>query len=180
MGLVDIDPKAPNLHLRVFRRAQDLLILVWNKIPQIQDKTPAISAKCLETGQTIQITNFILNPQDSIEDMKEDLSHKVVCVIQESKNRMDDDLNYYLTVSYDDGMLYQSKNIMRSGVFPDTEAEKRHRNVHSFLWDGNNQTWRKAEGIIVETKNGGKTEKHFYQGFVQVPCPKCGYPNTEK
>lgn len=179
MGLVELDPKKPDLNLRVFRRARDLLILFWDKIPQIQDKKPTITAKCLETRQTLQVNNFVLDPQGVLEDAQKN-TERYICAIRESVNHMDDDLNYYLTVSYDDGMISQSKNILRSGVFPDTESEKRHRNVHMFLWDGKNQTWRKQEGILVETSIDGRKEKHFYPGFVQVPCPKCGYPNEEK
>lgn len=173
MGLVEVDPRQPRLKLRVFRRADNLLILLWNNIPHSQGH-PVITAKCIEDGKKLDIQNFIVG--DEVKKLANDLPHKfdgIICLIQETKNGLEYSKNYYVTVSFPS--ISESIKVYRTGVLPDHEAELPDHNIHTFLWDATAQRWRKQEGMEVVVEEGGKTVKRFAALTTVIPCPKCGY-----
>lgn len=169
MSLVDSDRDLPNLNLRVFKRSSKILVLLWNRLADVDGKLPTITAKSFDTHQQLNVTEFILDPQKRTDfgDNLEMDPNTIVCVIQEDKNALDEKQNYYLTVEYEGTEIRQGLRITKAGVLPDHEREDRARNTHNFLWDGKSQMWRKWHGVMVEGK--------FYAGVVPIPCTACGW-----
>jgi len=169
MALVDTNIEMPNLNLRVFKRSGKVLFLLWRRLPATVGKQPIITAVSIDTKQQIELSDYLLDPQNR-DDIGERLQidpNVVICVIQETKNGLDERQNYYVTVDYGCEMLRQSIRVVRAGVYPDHEKEDRAKNIHMNLWDPKSQLWRKQCGVV---HNG-----HFYAGFIQIPCPSCGY-----
>ena len=170
MSLVELPSGRPYLNLRVYRRSGKVLILFWNRLLHIEGKIPSIRAKSIEDGQTVEITDYILDPPPAQVDAEKeptDLLKTIPCLIRETKNGLDERKNYYVTVDYNDGVTSQGIKVHRAGVYPDHDKEDREKNFHSFLWDEKSSTWRKMNGIMVEGK--------FCAAMTIVPCPKCGW-----
>lgn len=184
MSLVEQRVDAPNLNVRVYKRSQKRLVLLWSKLPEvIKPELVKIVAKTLDPAKEdrdnnnqvrmIQIHDFLINPSvGEIGDSFQPGESTIICVINEVKNNLDPEKNYYLTVEYPEHRIRQGLKVVRAGVYPQHEKEDKDKNTHGFLWDGKSQQWRKQEGVMVDGK--------FYAATVIIPCPDCGYNGAHK
>ena len=175
MSLVTSGTSQVNLNVRVYKRSKTHLVLLWSKLPELVDpKQVHISAKSLEpvvnpSNNIVQVREFLINPatEEPGETPTRTDPDTIVCVINETKNNLNPDHNYYITINYPQYNIRQGLRVVRAGVFPEHEKESKEKNVHEFLWDEKSQQWRKKEGIMVDGK--------FYEAVVVVPCPDCGW-----
>lgn len=184
MSLVEPRIDASNLNVRVYKRSQKRLVLLWSKLPEVLDPSAVrITAKSLDPSKedldehgkvrTIFVRELVINPSvEAIGDNFQPSETTIICVINEVKNNLDPEKNYYLTIEYPEQRIRQGLKVVRAGVYPQHEKEDKDKNIHNFLWDGKSQAWRKQEGIMVDGK--------FFPGMVIVPCPSCGFNGVEK
>lgn len=175
MSLVEVDDRTPNLNLRVFTRGGRHLILLWNKLKEIEGQPLSIVANAiLRNDPTFTIPPDAYKLADSLPGTQigTDGAETVICVINENKTRLDGKQKYKITVQYTGTQVSKSIIVHREGVLPPHERELPEKNIHSFLWDEKGQTWRKQNGVM------GK-DNRFYAGVVVMPCPNCGFDGGE-
>lgn len=177
MSLVEIN-SAPVLNLRVFKRGSKKLVLLWNKLAEIEGKQPRIVAKPISfVGQEFEVKKFTLDDDARSDQSREEVGNSlspdqrvVICAIDEDASGLREKEQYSITVSYPDAHIHETKKITGAGVFPPHDKEDRDKNIHNYLWDDKGQSWRKQYGVMHEGK--------FYMPVVIVPCPSCGHdPN---
>lgn len=161
----------PKLSLRVFKRRNTHLVLLWRKIERADPTKVEITFKCLkgeEPDIKLDPDHFVMNePAEMTEQMKV-ANDSVICVVKEELAGIDPALPYYVKVRY--GGLDESIKLMPAGVYPAHENEDREKNLHLFLWDDKTSCWRKATGVkgpngefglavVVVNAQEGKKEK---------------------
>lgn len=174
MSLVETTP-APSLNLRVFKRGSKKLILLWNRLAEIDGKQPRIVAKPISyVGQEFEVKKFTLDDDARSDQSREEVGNSlspdqrvVICAIDEELNSLKEKEQYSVTVSYPEIRIQQTLKVTGAGVFPPHDKEDRDKNIHNYLWDDKRQTWRKQDGIMHEGK--------FCAAVVVVPCPSCGH-----
>lgn len=157
------------LALRVFKRSNNYLVLLWRRLPGADPTKTEISFKEISEGKNpeIKATKFKIDEpllEGNVGEVNVD-RNTVACVLEEEENNLDAKKVYYVKVTY--GGLSEGIRLTPAGVFPSHEREDRKKNVHLMAWDDDSQCWRKITGV-----KGPKGR--FYLGVVQLPCPDCG------
>ena len=142
----------PKLALRVLRRSNKYLALLWKRLDGMSPTDAEITYTRLD-GKSVKKTvtvdhKFISIDEPTIdgEDSRPNVSDEtVVCVVREKDAGIDPTDVYYVKVRC--GQHEEAIRLSPAGVFPSHEKEDREKNVHLYAWDDEKQVWRKACGV---------------------------------
>jgi len=136
-----------NLNLRVYRRTQDNIALLWNKAALTKEQLENIEVYNVTDGEPVKL-DFITS--ESMETVLEEgivaPDETVVMLINHEKNKLDAYTDYKIRVVFDKTIQHEIF-VFGFGVLPPTEKDDKQSNVHLYLWDEENRKWEKAAGI---------------------------------
>jgi len=176
------DPK--KLALRVFKRNNRYLVLLWRRIPGGDPLQTEIVFRSILSDQeslTLSSDHF------SIDEATESTSRKrvedatgmtnmnvsedtMICLIREREAGIDPNGTYYVHVDY--GGARESIRVVPAGTFPSHEQEDKKKNVHHYGWHDESKDWRKISAV-----RGPRGQ--YYMGVMLVD-PKSGKPLDPK
>lgn len=147
----------PKLALRVFKRTNKYLVLLWKRLDGVDPLTAEINFRDLKNPGS---KNLKIDPKfmrineptalgaevggEGLADVNIS-SETVICLINEKEAGLDSTAVYYVKIKY--GAEEEGIRLTPAGVFPSHEREDRQKNHHLYLWDDESQCWRKASGI---------------------------------
>lgn len=147
----------PKLSLRVFKRTNKYLVLLWKRLDGVDPLTAEISFRDLKNPNS---KNLKIDPKfmsinepttlgdaaggESLADVHIS-AETVICLINEKEAGLDSTAVYYVKIKY--GSDEEGIRLTPAGVFPSHEREDRQKNQHLYLWDDESQCWRKASGV---------------------------------
>jgi hypothetical protein len=154
----------PKLALRVLRRSNKYLALLWRRI---DGATPfdaeivytRLDSKSPKKTITIEHKHISIDEPVDGEERPNVNADTVVCIVREKDAGIDPADVYYVRVRI--GQHEEAIRLSPAGVFPSHEKEDRDKNVHHYAWDDEKAVWRKVCG--VRGPNG-----KWYMGVVLV------------
>jgi len=133
------------INLRVFKRDNDSIILLWDRDKlSYDDKNLAIF---IEKNDDFYLAEYIIKLSKDNE--------KVMLGIEYATNSLSPQDKCRVVVGTDKENQFEelaSIDVYPVGVLPETEKDDKEKNFHLMLWDSNQRKWRKAEGIEVNGK----------------------------
>lgn len=141
----------PKLALRVFKRTNKYLILLFRRLDGIDPSQAEISFRALDPkaqpAKTVRVDpKFVLVEQSlEVSDGVNISPETVICMVKEVEAGLDPGAIYYVKVRY--GGEEEGLRVTPAGVFPSHEREDRQKNVHLMGWDDEGQMWRKLSAV---------------------------------
>lgn len=151
----------PKLALRVFKRTNRRLVLLWKRTDGVDPLKAEITFKEIKSSQNGSSARAIkLDPQfmqideptdprdvnnpDDLGDINVS-SETIICLVKEKEAGLDSTATYYVRVKY--GEDEEGIRLTPAGVFPSHEREDRQKNMHLYGWDDSSQAWRKVSVV---------------------------------
>jgi hypothetical protein len=168
------------LGLRVFKRSNEMLILLWDRVEGANTDEVEISfTRISKSGDSrpqpkpivLGDEMFTIDQPSDIRDLTKDTGRTVICVIKEDRAKLESTETYYVKVRYAGREV--GVKVLPSGVLPDNEKDNSDRNIHLFAWNKETSKWRKLSG--AQTESGD-----FALLTTLAPCPNCGYDGDKK
>ena len=138
-----------NVNFRVYRRNFDQLILLWDKRAIPDNTTINI---LVEDNHKLRNVEFSLAPESIFGNEKINNETYMAGLLHE-KNGLDPNKEYtFILEILGDGHILSSHklNVLRVGMLPDTEKDKKEAHSQTFMWDYEGKLWAKAPLIKVE------------------------------
>lgn len=162
----------PKLALRVFKRTNKYLILLFKRLEGANPVDAEITFRSMDPkapAKPLRIDPKHLLIDQSIEVSDVNISSEtVICMVKETEAGLNPSSIYYVKVRY--GGEEEGLRITPAGVYPSHEREDRQKNAHLMGWDDEGQTWRKLSAV-----KGPKGR--WYMGTI---CPTCKEDGMEE
>jgi hypothetical protein len=143
---------ATRINLRVYRRTQENVVLLWNKDHLTEEQKAKVDILVKKDENIFDHIKFALGTkfEDEEVSMPKDVE---MCVIPHFDNNLDMNKAYIFKVILGEkSPIEQVIKVYEYGVLSEDEKDRRTARAHLMLWDEKRKKWRKATGI--ETKAG--------------------------
>lgn len=140
------------LALRVFKRSNQHLLLLWRKNQDTDPLQTEIKFSSVRSGGTpvfLKQGDFVIDEPTigreaglSNMNISEDT---VICLIREKNVGLSPADPYYVRVKY--GEIEESIRLVPAGTFPSHEQEDKKKNTHLLGWNPERSDWRKLTAV---------------------------------
>ena len=130
------------INLRVYRRTQDNIALLWNPAALTAEQMKHIRIYCEVEGIS-KLVQFVTDPKGMEADPKVD--NATITLINHAMNGLSPYKGYDLMIEFgkDTRKITQPIKVYPYGVLPTFEKDDKKANVHTFGWEPNEMKWGK-------------------------------------